>query len=163
MSNSNNQINPEFRPHHTSRYLAKHALELDDKLYGSPNVKETIDRAISDPWNYIEELKKEKRTLIELREDVVCFANNYCDGGEKFEAYKEPQITISQANAHVFHKFTVRSFTYASKIQSFLSTDYMQIKPNIPKLRRQLNVLDAALEDICVSILRFTKFAELIS
>lgn len=155
------QINPEFRPHHTSRHLAKHSFELDDKIYSSPNVKETVDRAISDPLKYLEELKEEKRNLLELRSDVVYFANNY--GGQKFEEYTEPQITISQANAHVFHKFTVRSFTYASKIQSFLSADYMQMNPNIPKLRRQINVLDAALEDITVSIIRFEKYAELIS
>lgn len=155
------QINPEFRPHHTSRHLAKHSFELDDKIYGSPNVKETVDRAISDPRKYIEELKEEKRNLLDLRSDVAYFANNY--GGQNFDDYKEPQITISQANAHVFHKFTVKSFTYASKIQSFLSAGYMQMNPNIPKLRRQINVLDAALEDITVSIIRFEKYAELIS
>lgn len=155
------QITPEWRERHTSRNLAKHAFELDDKLYGAPVVKEEVDRAISDPWQYLKELREEKNALRELRSDVAYFSAS--SGGEQFEEYKEPQISIQEANAHVYHKFTLRSFTYASKIQTFLAMNFVQMEPNVPKIRRQMNVLDAALYDLEVSIIRFTKYAELIS
>lgn len=158
---NNRQITPEWREHHTSRYLAEKASKLDDKIYGSPIVEEKVDRVISDPWQYLKELREEKNVLRDLRSDVAYFSES--SGGEKFEEYKDPQISIQEANAHVYHKFTLRSFTYASKIQSFLSISYAQVKPNLPKIRRQMNVLDAALYDISVSIIRFEKYAELIS
>lgn len=149
----------EYTIYHVTRNLAKHAFELDDAVYGSPLEKADTDWAINDPILYIQRLKAEK-SLLESRKDDLEYLMR-----EKNIRYTPkpafPTDNAEEVDAHVYSKFHYRSFTYAEKLSYELqSKSPLEIEMNRAKALRQLRVLEAAIEDVSVSLIRFTSYAE---
>ena len=68
-------------------------------------------------------------------------------------------MTEDECDAYCYHKFHYRSFTYAQKISYWLQNKTPEeIEINLAKAKRQLNVLEAAIQDINVSIVRYTNY-----
>ena len=61
----------EYKVYHVTRNLAKHALELDDKLYGSPVLKEETDWPLIETDKYLALLENERKLLMRGLEDLV--------------------------------------------------------------------------------------------
>ena len=147
----------EFRIYHVVRNAAKHNYELDDRLYGTPLIKQEEDWAIKNPQLYIQRVKDEMAKVNIAIDDVAYLMR------EKGEAVQiqEKTITLKEADAYAYHKFHVRQFEYAEKLSQMLqSKSPEEIELNIPKARRQLNVLLAAKEDLEATLVRFTEYAE---
>lgn len=147
----------EFRIYHVVRNAAKHNYELDDRLYGTPLIKQEEDWAIKKPELYIQRVKDEMAKVSIAIDDVAYLMR------EKGEAVQiqEKTITLKEADAYAYHKFHVRQFEYAEKLSQMLqSKSPEEIELNIPKARRQLNVLLAAKEDLEATLVRFTEYAE---
>ena len=147
----------EFRIYHVVRNAAKHNYELDDRLYGTPLIKKEEDWAIKNPQLYIQRVKDEMAKVNIAIDDVAYFMR------EKGEAVQiqEKTITLKEADAYAYHKFHVRQFEYAEKLSQMLqSKSPEEIELNVPKARRQLNVLLAAKEDLEATLVRFTEYAE---
>ena len=147
----------EFRIYHVVRNAAKHNYELDDRLYGTPLIKQEEDWAIKMPQLYIQRVKDEMAKVSIAIDDVAYLMR------EKGEAVQiqEKTITLKEADAYAYHKFHVRQFEYAEKLSQMLqSKSPEEIELNIPKARRQLNVLLAAKEDLEATLVRFTEYAE---
>lgn len=147
----------EYRIYHVTRNLAKHALELDDKLYGSPMTKEEIDWPLIETEKYITVLKNERKFLERGLEDLAYVMREHGN----FVSYNLKTYSKEDADAHIYHKFTHRTFNYVEKISNLLqSNSPNNIDINVPKARRQLYAIIAALNDIDVSIIRFTEYAK---
>ena len=147
----------EFRIYHVVRNAAKHNYELDDRLYGTPLIKKEEDWAIKNPQLYIQRVKDEMAKVNIAIDDVAYLMR------EKGEAVQiqEKTITLKEADAYAYHKFHVRQFEYAEKLSQMLqSKSPEEIELNVPKARRQLNVLLAAKEDLEATLVRFTEYAE---
>ena len=146
----------EYNTYHTTRNLAKHALELDDKLYGSPIAKTEIDWPLLEPEKYLNILEIEKKLLLRNLEDFVYVLREK----EIFITYRLKNYSLEDANAHIYHKFTHRTFNYVEKVCNSLQSNYSpnDIDINVGKARRQLNAILAALNDIDVSIIRFQDY-----
>ena len=56
---------------HVVRNLAKHALELDDKLFGAPVIKTEVDWPLLNPDKYLKDLKDEKKLLLSRLDDLL--------------------------------------------------------------------------------------------
>ena len=150
----------EYKIFHVTRNLAKHAFELDDALYGSPLQKneEEPEWALKDPELYLQRLRSELNKLeIELSDLQFVLRSKY-----QIEFDNKPfDMTAEECDAHCYHKFHHRSFTYAEKISYWLQEKSPEeIDVNLPKARRQLNVLVAAIQDVNVSIVRYENFAK---
>lgn len=149
----------EFKQYHVTRNLGKHALALDNRLYGSPMLdeKEEDDWAVSDPEKYISLLYQEKKELQRSLEDMT-----YILKVKKIEmTYVLKSYSTQAADAHIYHLFTRRSFNYVEKIAYQLRSKAPDtIDLNVPKARRQLYAIIAALNDIEVSIVRFEAYAK---
>lgn len=146
----------EYTIYHVTRNLAKHAFELDDKVYGSPLDKRVVDWAVADPGLYVQRLKAEKSLLSARKDDL-----EYVMREKKidFESVPLPEMTEAQADRHVYHKFHHRSFTYCEKVSYELqskSPEHMQLIA--PKAQRQLHALNAALEDVEASLVRYSAY-----
>ena len=146
----------EYKLFHVTRNLAKHAFELDDAIYGSPLPKDITDWALKQPQLYLQRLKTEKTKLeISLSDLQFVLRNKY-----KMEFKEKPfDMTEDECDAYCYHKFHYRSFTYAQKISYWLQNKTPEeIEINLAKAKRQLNVLEAAIQDINVSIVRYTNY-----
>lgn len=147
-----------FRIHHVSRHLAKHNFELDDRLYGSPVVKKEVDWVLRDPAKYLEQVEEELVVIRKRIGDLVCI---YIAKGIHVLVPEEIVPTLEDADAHVFHKLHTRQFTYAEKLSQMLGNkSQSEIKLDVPKARRQLNVLLAAREDLLVTKVRFEAYSK---
>lgn len=150
----------EYKLFHVTRNLAKHAFELDDAIHGSPLPKEVTDWAVKNPELYVQRLRAELLRLEGLLSDLQYVMRN------KFQMEfdnKPFEMSEEQCDAYVYHKFHHRSFTYAEKISYWLgekTPEEMDVK--IPKAKRQLNVLVAAIQDVNVSLVRFSNYCKTI-
>ena len=146
--------------YHVTRNLAKHALELDDKLYGSPLPKDEIIWPLVKPERYLKELNAEKRLILDRVDDLVYVMR---ENGLDAE-YHKVSMDYETANLHVYHKFTYRSFHYIELIAEELrSKAPNEIQLNVPKAWRQLNVAQAALADIEANIVRYKEYAKMLA
>ena len=145
----------------TALNVANHVAELDDFLYGTPVAKEgEVDWTLKDPYKYVEDLKEERGAMKEMLGDMQCLLIEHGIDSK----YKLKNYTLEQANIHVMHKFKFRDFTYAEKMSLLLRNwEPAKIPLNVPKARRQYNVLLAAIEDIDVAIVRFEAFAKMMN
>lgn len=149
----------EFRIYHVSRHLAKHNYELDDRLYGSPLQKNEVDWPLINPKLYLQRLKGETLRVTNAIDDMVFLLNE--NGASIILSEGGPTFTLEEADAHVFHKFHTRQFEYVEKLSFMLqSSSPAEIKLNLPKAHRQLNVLLAAQEDLAVTMIRFSHYLE---
>ena len=148
----------EFRIYHVVRNAAKHNYELDDKLYGSPLIKEEEDWVLKKPKLYIQRVKDELAKVKVAIEDVAYLMR---EKGEKVQIPEREDMTMEEADAYAYHKFHVRQFEYAEKLSQMLQSGAPEdIELNIPKARRQLNILLAAKKDLEATLVRFTAYAE---
>lgn len=149
----------EFRIYHVTRNAAKHNYELDDELYGSPLSKPTHDWALDDPELYIKRVKSEL-AHVNCALDDMSYILRQKDHQMQYE--ENPSIpTQEYADAYAFHKFHTRQFEYVEKISHMLqSKSANEISLDIPKALRQFNVLLAARDDLLVTLVRFTAYAE---
>lgn len=149
----------EFKQYHTTRNLSNHALALDDYLYGTPVAKNDQDNdwAIEKPKEYLSTLYKEKKELKRDLEDMIYILKEKdIDMTYILKSYS-PQA----ADAHIYHVFTRRSFNYVEKIAYQLRSKAPDtIELNVPKARRQLYAIIAALNDVEVSIVRFEAYVK---
>lgn len=146
----------EYKIYHTTRNLAKHALELDDKLYGSPVLKEEIDWPLVETDKYLALLENERKFLIRGLEDLAYVLREHGN----LVSYNLKTYSKEDADAHIYHKFTHRTFNYIEKISNLLQSNSPdKIDVNVAKARRQLYAIVAALNDIDVSIIRFKEYA----
>lgn len=147
-----------FRIYHVARHTAKHNYELDDHLYGSPIPKEVVDWPLEDPKLYLQQLGGELAMVEQALDDLQFLLN---EKSCPCEVPKRPIITLEEADAYAFHKFHVRQFEYVEKLKYQLqSQSPLNISMNIPKAKRQFNILIAARNDLLVTIKRFTAYAE---
>lgn len=147
-----------FRIHHVSRHVAKHNFELDDRLYGSPMTKEEEDWVLKDPAKYLDQVEDELTVIRERIGDVVCIM---ISKGIKVLVPEEVVPTLEVADAYVFHKLHTRQFTYAEKLSQLLENKSpSEIELDVPKARRQLNVLLAAREDLLATKVRFEAYSK---
>ena len=143
----------EYKIFHVTRNLAKHSFELDDAIHGSPLQKENTDWTLQQPDLYLQRLRSERNRLeIALSDLQFVLRAKY-----QMELDNKPfNMEAEECDAHCYHKFHHRSFSYAEKISYWLQEKTPEeIKIDLPKARRQLNVLYAAIEDINVSIVRY--------
>lgn len=148
----------EYKLFHVTRNLPKHAFELDDAIYGSPEQKEVTDWAVKEPELYVQRLKTELSRLEMVLSDLQFVMR--CKYNMEFSD-RSLDMTDDECDAYCYHKFHHRSFTYAEKISYLLqSKTPEEIDTNKPKAMRQLKVLEAAIQDVNVSIKRFTKFCK---
>lgn len=146
----------EYKLFHVTRNLAKHAFELDDCIYGSPLPKEVTDWALKQPELYLQRLKNEKARLEMALSDLQFVLSSKYQ--LKFTE-KVFDMTVEECDAYCYHKFNHRSFTYAQKISFWLQSEAPEeIEVNRAKAIRQLKVLEAAIEDVNVSIVRFESY-----
>ena len=146
----------EYSSFHVARHVAKHAFELDDEIYGAPLEKTERDWTLDKPELYLQRLKTELQMLeIEKGDLEFVLRSKY-----RMEFAEQPfNMTEYECDSHIYHKFHNRSFTYCQKISFWLqSSTPEEIEINLPKARRQLNVLNAAIQDVNVSIVRYTKY-----
>lgn len=145
----------EYKLFHVTRNLAKHAFELDDAMYGSPLDKEVTDWAVKEPELYVQRLKTELSKLETVLSDLqFVMISKY-----QMEFENKPfKMSEEECDAYCYHKFHHRSFTYAEKISYQLQCKTPEeIQTDKAKAMRQLKVLEAAIQDINVSIKRFEK------
>ena len=148
-----------FRIYHVTRYVARHNYELDDKLYGSPLQKETVDWPLEDPSLYLQRLNGELSLVESSLDDLVFLMRE--KGWYDYEVPARPDISLEEADAYAYHKFHTRQFEYAEKLRYELqSLSPIDIDVNIPKAKRQFNILLAARCDILATIVRFTDYAQ---
>lgn len=146
----------EYKIYHTTRNLAKHALELDDKLYGSPVLKDETDWPLIETDKYLSMLENERKFLIRGLEDLAYVLREHGN----LVSYNLKTYSKEDADAHIYHKFTRRTFNYIEKISTLLQSNSPdKIDVNVAKARRQLYAIIAALNDIDVSIIRFKEYA----
>lgn len=149
----------EYKIFHVTRNLAKHAFELDDALYGSPLSKKEKDWALQNPELYVQRLKGElsslETSLSNLQFVLACKENMEFDELDFC-------MTAEEVDAHCYHRFHHRSFNYAEKINYWLQSRVPEeIEINHAKAMRQLRVLEAAITDVNVSIVRFENYIAL--
>lgn len=147
----------EYTLYHVTRNLAKHSLRLDDYLYGAPSQGYEEDWAVKSPQLYLQRLNSEKMRIDAVLDDML-----YLMREKHITAYyNEPKMpSLEEADAHVYHKFHHRSFSYAEKLAEMLQNKSPEdIEVNVKKLRRQVNVLQAAQEDILNTLVRFSNLA----
>lgn len=145
----------EYKIFHVTRNLANHSFELDDAIHGSPLQKneEEPDWTLNDPELYLQRLRSELNRLeIALSDLKFVLRSKY-----QMEFDNKPfDMTAEECDAHCYHKFHHRSFSYAEKISYWLQEKTPEeINIDLPKAKRQLNVLYAAIEDVNVSIVRY--------
>lgn len=138
--------------YHVTRNLAKHSLELDDALYGSPLEKKVKDWAVEDPNKYLQDLQEEYHLLDNRLDDFV-----YVMKQKGIDVVVTiPEFDKETADSYIYHRFTDRSFNYLEKIVFQLnSIGVDDITLNVPKAMRQVRAIEAALSDIKASMVRF--------
>ncbi len=150
-----------FRIYHGVRHAALHSRELDDRLYGSPVVKSEIDWVLRDPRLYLQRLKGELGKVETALDDLSYLMNLK---GFSSPVPEVPEFTLEEAALHIYHDFSdIRQFTYVERLQYELQNrmpEDILYDVNLSKARRQFNVLLAAREDLIVSIVRFTAYAD---
>lgn len=147
----------EFRIYHVVRNLAKHNYELDDRWYGSPLTKDEEDWPLKNPKLYLARVKKEL-AKVNMAIDDLAYLMREKNCEKQIPEAKVP--TLEEANAHAFHKFHVRQFEYVEKLSHLINENAPgDISLSVPKAERQLNVLLAAREDLLVTQVRFTEYA----
>lgn len=149
-----------FRIFHVTRHVAAHNYELDDKLYGTPEVKDKIDWPLEDPRLYLQRLKNDLMRVETALDDLSYLMRSK---GFAYEVPERPSFTLEEAALHAFHKFHVRQFTYVEMLQYELQNrlpEQIFNDINISKAKRQFSILLAAREDLIVSIVRFSAYAE---
>ena len=150
----------EFRIYHVARNTARHNYELDDRLYGTPEQKSEEDWTIKSAEKsllYIQRVKAELNKLDTAIDDLAYLLR---ENGHPQEYDEKPALpSIETADSYVFHSFTVRQFGYAEKLSKMLeSMSPHEIKLDIPKAKRQFNVLLAARADLQVTLVRYTAY-----
>lgn len=147
----------EYKVFHVTRNLAKHAFELDDAIHGSPLPKENTDWALQQPDLYLQRLRTELARLEMALSDLQFVLRSKF----KMEFNEIPfNMTVEDCDAYCYHKFHQRSFTYAEKISYWLQNKSPEeMKIDLPKARRQVKVLEAAIFDTNVSIVRFQQYS----
>lgn len=149
-----------FRIYHVSRHLAKHNYELDDRLYGSPLLKDEVDWPLENPKLYLQRLTSEL-SLVEVALDDLAFLMR--ENGYDCNVPEAPNFTQEEADAYAYHKFHTRQFEYVEKLRYQLQEHSpAEIEISIPKAKRQLSILLAARSDLIATIVRFTEYAKLI-
>lgn len=150
-----------FRIYHVLRHAVLHSRELDDKLYGSPVVKPETDWALKDPRLYLQRLKSELRKVETALDDLSYLINLK---GFSSQVPEAPEFTLEEAALHIYHDFyDIRQFTYVELLQYELQNrmpENILYDVNLSKARRQFNVLLAGREDLIVSIVRFSAYAD---
>lgn len=149
----------EFRIYHVARNTARHNYELDDRLYGTPEQKSEEDWALKNAQLYIQRVKAELNKLDTAIDDLAYLLG---ENGYPQKYDEKPGLpSLEAADAHVFHSFHVRQFGYAEKLSQMLqSMSPKEIELNIPKAKRQFNVLLAAREDLLVTLVRYTAYSK---
>lgn len=132
-------MNEEFRIYHVARNAARHNSALDDELYGTPEPSPIRDWTLDNPKLYLQRINAELSKLDTAIDDLFYIlkeknlisdeflrdlqAKNIVDvSGKRVELrtigssdkgckFRLPSLTL--ANAHAFHAFTVRQFEYA--------------------------------------------------
>lgn len=152
----------EFKIYHISRNAARHNYELDDRLYGTPEQKSEVDWTIKDASSaelYIQRVKAELNKLETAIDDIAYLLRE--KGHPQKYAEKPGLPSLEAADAHAFHSFHVRQFEYVEKLSQMLqSMPPNDIDLNIPKAKRQFNVLLAAREDLLVTLVRYTAYSK---
>lgn len=154
----------EFRIFHVARNAARHNSELDDQLYGTPEPKENIDWAVRCPEEVKRYLQNIKGELNALDTAISDLAYLFQEKGEP-QTYEENPVlpSLEEADAYVFHAFTVRQFKYSEDLSHLLkSNSPNDIKFDFSKARRQFNVLLSAREDLLVTQVRFTQYYKIL-
>lgn len=149
-----------FRIYHVTRHVAMHNYELDDKLYGSPVAKTEVDWPLEQPKLYLQRLKRDLMRVETALDDLAYLMRSK---GFACEVPEAPSFTLEEASTHTFHDFhDIRQFTYVELLQYELQDRLPEqiYDVNIPKAQRQFSVLMAAREDLIVSIVRFTAYAD---
>lgn len=181
-------MSEEFRIYHVARNAARHNSALDDELYGTPEPQVgERDWALDNPKLYLQRINSElaavdtaidnlfylmsEKNLLssEFLSDLQ--AKNIVDStGKRVELrvlgaanknckFRLPTLTV--ANAHAFHAFTVRQFGYADKLSEMLkSKSPNEINVDRSKAERQLKVLVAAYRDLTSTYVRFFEYSE---
>lgn len=148
----------EFNIRHVTRKQAAHNFELDDRLYGCPIRKTEEDWTLRDPELYLKRVSNELAMVRVAIDDMVYILR---EKGIDVNVPQEQEPSLEQADAHVFHKFHVRQFTYVEKLSVLLDSKTPEkIAIDIPKAKRQLNVLIAARDDLLATQVRFRNYAE---
>lgn len=152
----------DFRIYHVARNTARHNYELDDRMYGTPEQKSEEDWTIQNVEKaqlYIQRVKAELNKLDTAIDDLAYLLR---ENGHPQKYDEKPGLpSIEAADAHVFHSFHVRQFGYAEKLSQMLqSMSPKEIELNIPKAKRQFNVLLAAREDLLVTLVRYTAYSK---
>lgn len=151
----------EFKQFHVTRNLSRHAFALDDEIYGTPETRSSPkDWVLQNPELYIQRLRDELSVLEVVKSDLE-FVMNEKFGISEVRSMRNIEYSDAYCDAHVYHTFHSRSFSYAEKIAYLLQTQAPEsIEINFPKAMRQLAVLSAAIDDTKVSIYRFSKYVE---
>lgn len=179
-------MNEEFRIYHVARNAARHNSALDDELYGTPepSVGER-DWTLDNPKKYLDDINAELPKVDRAIDDLIYIlkeknllskeffgdlqAKNIIDttgrrvalrainSATKNCQFKLPSLTV--ANAHAYHAFTVRQFEYAEKLSQMLQTQTPNEIPVIQsKAERQLKVLVAAYRDLTSTYVRYYEY-----
>lgn len=147
-----------FRNYHTLRHVSTHVEALDDFLYSSPDLSYKKDRALIDPFEYLNELDKELKLITEAKEDVIYILREF---NSTIKLPKSDISLESDAKNYVFHVFTERQFSYGEKIRYLLQDKPAEMINLIyPKAIKQLHVLCHAELDLIVAKYRFEEFVK---
>ena len=179
-------MNEEFRIYHVARNAARHNSALDDELYGTPEPSPIRDWTLDNPKLYLQRINAELSKVDTAIDDLFYIlkeknlisdeflrdlqAKNIVDvSGKRVELrtigssdkgckFRLPSLTL--ANAHAFHAFTVRQFEYAEKLSHQLQTQSPnEISVIQSKAERQLKVLVAAYRDLTSTYVRFFEYS----
>lgn len=149
----------EYKLFHVTRNLAKHAFELDDAIHGSPLHKEVTDWAVKNPGLYVQRLTAEKLRLEALLSDLQYVMR--CKNIQMELKNKPFDMNEEDCDAYIYHRFHHRSFSYAEKVSFWLQEKTPEdIDLIVPKAKRQLNALVAAIQDVNVSLVRYSNYYE---